>query len=1155
MKRLLIAFAAAVAVLTASARITDRQSFEESFSDFVPSIAEEDSSDLVAYNSDAPGVGVVVPYDFENYGSKYLSLDTGDATLWRTNADEAAYFDMVLKFTPTAAGDEPTPGAEDKILVFMDADTNLVVISGTAENDTTPVTNTVTTAGIGANEWARLSISAAQDRFLVYVNGTSLNGATGYHPLVSGTTIKEVGFSGSGALDNFIARTTDPFIQSPAVQIGGEGYASLEAALDDAGVNDVIIDLCANNSENITLAAGQSFKLRPGTYTYSGTVTVSGENALTTTTADGVTTYASTAGVASIYDYNTNKTTWYATFAEAYAAAHAITTGGLPILTFKVDEDFVPEISTTEAFTKISVVSTTTDPVTVNLKNAAGTHYMYALTAYDIPANVTLVLAYNYTASGSSYLTGGGTLEIPAGVTVTMSTGSSTQFNNLGGLVGEGTIVAPTEATPLSYFYSNAKYQGWFAASTWQGTVVVAGGSGAVNPNNIGNADSTVAFSADLAADAYFGPGSAAPLVIAPTIRLDADVTIKNGFSKDDDSCLVTFTKLTGDHSLTTSAGYNSTSTRRYAITTLDAFSGTLNLANNSSVNIGTVNVASAPAAGQRVVAMTLGTGATVGGDLNLTVNGAAAGTLVFDANGANGAGLYVPAVAQIGETKYATLKEAVDAATAGQTVVVLADCTVTNAAVYFNYGITVSNDYVITLAADYTLRFANGTVSPVTFCGTGTVNWGSGSGSPFLVGNNEQWTGPEKDNKGKGDYGMTNTFSGSLVLESGTLGSAKSGGNMVKVENGTFVMNGGTIDANCTRCVKADADVGAFTASVTINGGVIRNTAASPIALMSSAESSTGTASVTINGGDITGTLTTKTGGTMSLTIPGTSTARFDRDQSTFCAAGYATSQSGDWYVVGLATYTITYNLDLEGATNAVDNIASYTINTAAFSLLPAGCEGYTFNCWTNSAGETVSTVAGGATGDVTVYASWTADEPSFTPPQVSPGTNTVYDCGTVENAAAACAAMNDPVTRTDYIKSPNDPAFTGEAAATYASYFTAKVDGTSVVLELNAAGTNALETAATNIAAQIVSSANLADVLSGTRDISISGAQPGFYYTVVYATSLTALSSGGTESSSAGLAGADGSLSLPMPYKTEGATAGFYRVKVYVTAPQNNQ
>ena len=25
--------------------------------------------------------------------------------------------------------------------------------------------------------------------------------------------------------------------------------------------------------------------------------------------------------------------------------------------------------------------------------------------------------------------------------------------------------------------------------------------------------------------------------------------------------------------------------------------------------------------------------------------------------------------------------------------------------------------------------------------------------------------------------------------------------------------------------------------------------------------------------------------------------------------------------------------------------------------------------------------------------------------------------------------------------------------------------------------------------------------------------------------------------------------------PYKTEGATAGFYRVKVYVTAPQNNQ
>ena len=101
-------------------------------------------------------------------------------------------------------------------------------------------------------------------------------------------------------------------------------------------------------------------------------------------------------------------------------------------------------------------------------------------------------------------------------------------------------------------------------------------------------------------------------------------------------------------------------------------------------------------------------------------------------------------------------------------------------------------------------------------------------------------------------------------------------------------------------------------------------------------------------------------------------------------------------------------------------------------------------------------------------------------------------------------------------------------------------------VSVELNAAGTNALETAATNIAAQIVAPANLASILSGTRSISVTGAQPGFYYSVVYAANLTALATaaeGGRE-----LANADGEVTLPMPATEVGATAGFYRVLVNV-------
>lgn len=179
--------------------------------------------------------------------------------------------------------------------------------------------------------------------------------------------------------------------------------------------------------------------------------------------------------------------------------------------------------------------------------------------------------------------------------------------------------------------------------TSWRGTYIVGWSpTGAFNPNSYGNANSTVALAADLAASAYFGPGSADPLVIAPTIRLDADVEIKNGFSKTDDSSLVTFTTLTGDHALTTKQGYSSTQTMRYAITTLDAFSGTLNVSANSSLNIGTVNIAREPSEDQRIVAMTLGTDAVVGGDLNLTVSGTASGTLEYKADGAEGAGLYV---------------------------------------------------------------------------------------------------------------------------------------------------------------------------------------------------------------------------------------------------------------------------------------------------------------------------------------------------------------------------------------------------------------------------------------------------------------------------------------------------------------------------------
>ena len=243
MKRLMTCLAAAVAVLTASARIVDKQSFEETFGDFNSRGGEDDSS-LVAYDNDGPAFPA--PYDFSGFGAKYLSIDTGDATLWRTNTvDEGnVYFDMAMKFMPTAAGDEPD-AADNKIVVYQNAESNIVVVAGASAADRTATTYTTTTK-LDAGAWARLTISAERKTgetglfFKVYLGGTLLTDGTvsEFPSLTADTTVNEVGFSGSGALDNFIARTTDPF-NHPASYVAsvggsdGEYYATFADALAD----------------------------------------------------------------------------------------------------------------------------------------------------------------------------------------------------------------------------------------------------------------------------------------------------------------------------------------------------------------------------------------------------------------------------------------------------------------------------------------------------------------------------------------------------------------------------------------------------------------------------------------------------------------------------------------------------------------------------------------------------------------------------------------------------------------------------------------------------------------------------------------------------------------------------------------------------------
>ncbi len=73
---------------------------------------------------------------------------------------------------------------------------------------------------------------------------------------------------------------------------------------------------------------------------------------------------------------------------------------------------------------------------------------------------------------------------------------------------------------------------------------------------------------------------------------------------------------------------------------------------------------------------------------------------------------------------------------------------------------------------------------------------------------------------------------------------------------------------------------------------------------------------------------------------------------------------------------YDITYILN--DGTNSADNPATYTVNSGTITFADPTREGYTFDGWYNNAdftGDKVTRIAAGSTGDVTLYAKWTAN------------------------------------------------------------------------------------------------------------------------------------------------------------------------------------
>lgn len=480
MKKLLTILVAAVAVSTVFAKNT-KQGFETDTTGFV-AVGEGDVSDRAEYGTATKPSPVADLFD--TAGDYFLELDTGDATLWATNSGDATFFDMNMQFNPCATAPEVESGM--KIAVYLNTASNLVVISGPG------VTTNVTATTLEPGTWGRLTISATNDLFTVSLNGTVVGS---YASLTGSATVQSVGFKGSGALDNYVARTTDPFLQNPVATVDGEGYATFAEAVEalaDAPEGQKYVTLLDDIADPFTVTAVGSLAVKRNSHN----LTVVGADGLVVgepveDPSTGITTYSAVEGVAA-WSPDGTVWNWRSSFEAAYNEASG---GGSADLKVKINGDFAPSgISASKMFYTITFLYDAEDnnPATIVLTN--GNYKVTAAETYSFPANATLVLPADFTVRNASSFGASGVLNIPEGVKVTLD--SYTRMNDLAGVTGAGTIDVASDPA-LFIYYSENNLPKFLRAEGWKGVLEISGSYGYSREWNFadfGNPGSTIRF-------------------------------------------------------------------------------------------------------------------------------------------------------------------------------------------------------------------------------------------------------------------------------------------------------------------------------------------------------------------------------------------------------------------------------------------------------------------------------------------------------------------------------------------------------------------------------------------------------------------------------------------------------------------------------------
>ena len=239
---------------------------------------------------------------------------------------------------------------------------------------------------------------------------------------------------------------------------------------------------------------------------------------------------------------------------------------------------------------------------------------------------------------------------------------------------------------------------------------------------------------------------------------------------------------------------------------------------------------------------------------------------------------LTLPKVAQIGDDKYVSLAEAVEKAYNGATITMIANTTF---------------DEPLVIAKEVTLDLADA-----------EVKWTGDMGTyPIVISNGVltiQATPTNEDGVATGEI-VKETASATLIrVGLPGKGTDQTAEGWVAGTAGRLVINGGTFKAKASNVIKVEKG------SLTLNGGYVENKSTDPencrgIRAAKADGVSTDEVTITVNGGTIVAAdpLNQQTEGHGTITIPGTSTAKFSKDVSTFCVEGYKTVKEGDFYVV----------------------------------------------------------------------------------------------------------------------------------------------------------------------------------------------------------------------------------------------------------------